>query len=205
MASRSPKAASVAATHYDEAYFKRWYGTAQTRAFTKTDKDIRAAFVVAYMKQLKIPLRSVCDLGCGLGHWQQALRKLLPKMTYTGVEYSPYLCARYGWTEASAATYAPRRRFDLVICQSVLHHLNDRDCAAALDHIASYCKGVLYLEVVSQQDWNQVIDRAHTDPNIFLRSGAWYKTRLKKHFVPLGGGLFLAKSAGIPLLEIEQP
>lgn len=205
MITRPPKASSVPQSDYDAAYFKRWYGDAKTRAFTRKDKDKRAAFVVAALRQFGVKLRSVCDLGCGLGHWQEALHPLIPRLKYTGVEYSAYLCARFGWVEASAADYAPRQSFDLVICQSVLHHLNDRDCARAIRNIASYCKGALYLEVVTQQDWETVIDHQHTDPNIFLRSGAWYKKRLGQYFEPLGGGLFLAKSANIPLLDIERP
>lgn len=195
---------SVPAAHYDAAYFHRWYGDTRTRSFTKADKAVRAAFVLSYLRYLKLPVRSVCDLGCGLGHWREALQEISPRLRYTGVEYSPYLCEKYGWVQASAADYTPKKQFDLVICQSVLHHLNEADCKRAIRHIGQYCRGALYFEAVTQRDWNTVIDKEHTDPRIYRRTGAWYKRELGRYFTPIGGGLFLAKAAGVPLFELER-
>lgn len=196
---------SASAKQFDEAYYRRWYGNAKTRAFTKADKDIRAAFVLSYLRQLQVPVRSVCDLGCGLGHWRAALQKINPRITYTGVEYSAAMAQRYGWVEASAADYAPRRKFDLVICQAVFQHLDDRDCAQAIAHIGAYCRGALYLEVLTKGDWTSgVVDKKHTEPHAYLRSKAWYRRQLGKYFVPVGGGLFVARAANVPLLELEN-
>ncbi len=193
------------AHRFDAAYYRHWYGKADTRAFTKTDKDVRAAFVLSYLRHLKVPVRSVCDLGCGLGHWREALQKIDSRITYTGVEYSAFMAQRLGWVESSAADYAPKRKFDLVICQAVLQHLDDKDCARAIKNIGSYCRGALYLEVLTKADWTSgVVDKKHTEKHSHLRSATWYKKRLGEFFVPVGGGLFVARSANVPLFELEQ-
>ncbi len=190
---------------FDEAYYRRWYGDARTRAFTKADKDIRAGFVVSYMKLLKMPLRSVVDVGCGLGHWREALLKLKPGLSYTGVEYSAIMAKRFGWVESSAADYAPRRQFDLVISQAVLQHMDDADCARAIDNMGAYARGALYLEVLTREDWSSgMIDKKYTEKHAYLRSRAWYVKRLGKYFTQAGGGLFVAKSAGVSLLDMER-
>lgn len=193
------------AHRFDEAYYRRWYGNAGTRAFTKADKDVRAAFVLSYLRHLKVPVRSVCDLGCGLGHWREALQKIDGRIAYTGVEYSAFTAKRFGWVHSSAADYAPKRRFDLVICQAVLQHLDDRDCDKALAHIGAYCRGALYLEVLTRADWNSgIVDKKHTEAHSHLRSAAWYKKRLREYFKPVGGGLFVTHGANVPLFELEQ-
>jgi len=190
--------------YFDAAYFRRWYGDSKSRAFTRSDKEKRADFVLSYLHLLDVPVKSVCDVGCGLGHWRDALGQRRPRLTYLGVEVSPFLCQRFGWHQASAADFRPKRQFDLVIAQSVLHHLNAHDCAQAIHNIASYCRGALYLEVATTHDWRTVIDRKHTDPAVYRRTGTWYKTQLARHFVSVGGGLFLAKRAGVALLELER-
>lgn len=190
--------------YFDAAYFRRWYGNPTSRAFTRVDKEKRADFVLSYLRLLGVPVKRVCDVGCGLGHWRDALVSRRPRLSYTGVEISPFLCQRFGWHQASAADYAPKRQFDLVIAQSVLHHLNARDCAQAIRNIASYCRGALYLEVATARDWKTVIDRTRTDPAVYHRTGTWYKAQLARHFVSVGGGLFLAKRAGVALLELER-
>jgi SAM-dependent methyltransferase len=186
---------------FTAAYYRHWYGNPKTRAFTKADKKKRAAFVLAALKQFGVPVKSVCDIGCGLGHWREALSA----KSYTGVEVSSYLCEKYGWVQSSAADYAPKRQFDLVICQAVLYHLDNKDCARALKNIGTMCRGALYLEVVTKEDWTSgILDKKHTESIVYLRPAAWYRRHLAKYFVALGGGLFLAKSAGVPLLELEK-
>ena len=82
------------------------------------------------------PDARVLDLGCGMGHWRTALEKLAPKARHRGVEYSDYLCERFGWEKGSAVDFAPGRTFDLVVCQGVLQYLDDRAAARAIDNLA---------------------------------------------------------------------
>ncbi len=190
---------------FNQAYYQHWYGNAKTRAFTSADKVRQARFVLAYLEQLGVPLKSVVDVGCGLGHWRDALAKLAPKLRYTGVEVSPFACARFGWIQASAHNFTSTRQYDLVICQHVLQHLNNRDCARALANMATYCRGALLLEVATKEDWEgDVLDKERTEAHDYLRSVKWYRKQLDPHFVAVGGGLFLARSADVPLFSLER-
>src|SRR5690606_14618386 len=108
-----------------------------------------ASFVAAYLTYLNVPVRRILDLGCGVGHWRDAAAKLWPKASYLGVEYSSYLCHRFGWQQGSAADFVPsgrHREFDLVICQGVLQYLGDDEAASAIDNFGRLCRGALYLE-----------------------------------------------------------
>ena len=54
-----------------------------------------------------------------------ALRRLLPRAQYVGLETSEYLCRRYGWQRGRIEEYRTRAPFDLVICYDVLQYLDD--------------------------------------------------------------------------------
>ena len=66
----------------------------------------------------------VLDVGCGTGFVSQ----LYPNFDITGVDISKDMLARnpYKWIEAPAeALPFPDRTFDIVVCRSLLHHLQD--------------------------------------------------------------------------------
>ena len=65
------------------------------------------------------------------------------------------------------------------------------------------CSGELYLEALTELDWRENCDRARTDGNVHLRTGTWYRKRLRKHFLDCGGGLFCSRAAGVSLFELE--
>jgi hypothetical protein len=59
--------------------------------------------------------------------------------------------------------------------------------------------------VLTAEDWRRNADRARTDSGVSLRSAAWYRSRLARHFRHLGGGV-LARRGFDPLLwELERP
>ena len=59
------------------------------------------------------------------------------------MEYSAYLCERYGWERGSVVDYAASEPFDLVICQAVLSYLNPADLKLALHNLGRLCRGAL--------------------------------------------------------------
>jgi trans-aconitate methyltransferase len=101
------------------------------------------------------------------------------------------------------ASWRPRARFDLVVCQGVLQYLDDEGAARAVENLAAACRGLLYLEVVTRQDLDEVVDADLTDTDIHARTGAFYRKALAPHFVQVGAGLWGARSAGIRLYELE--
>ena len=196
------------AEHFDADYYRKFYRDRRTRVSDRKATQKLARFVAGYVGHLELPVRSILDIGCGLGHWQREAVEHWPRARYYGVEYSSYLCEEKGWTQGSIVDFDPtsmRRSgtFDLVICQGVLQYLEDHQAARAIGNLGRWCKGALYLEALTKQDWRAHCDRERTDSAVHLRSGDWYRRRLARHFRDCGGGLFASKSAGITLFELE--
>lgn len=193
---------------FDADYYQRFYADPRTRVSDLAAVRKLAMFVASYLRYLDVPVRSLLDVGCGVGNWRKVARKAWPQARYYGLEHSPHLCAKFGWAEGSIVDFDPRTlcsdgTFDLVVCQGVLQYLNDRAAAHAIDNLGHWCGGALYLEALTELDWQQNCDRSRTDGNVHLRSGAWYKKRLRKHFRDCGGGVFCSHNARITLFELE--
>ena len=191
------------AKRFDAGYYRRFYEKAGTCVADSSSVERLAGFVTGYLRYLQLPVRSVLDLGCGLGHWRTALKALVPRASYRGVEWSEYQCDRMGWEHGSVVDYAPGRAFVLVVCQGVLQYLDDASAARAIQNLGRLSQGALYLEALTRRDWRHNVDRALTDGDVHLRTGDWYMHRLKRKFMPLGGGLFVRRSAGVSLFELE--
>lgn len=178
--------------HFDERYYSKWYH--DDIATREAIAQRAAAFVMSYIDHLDATVSTVLDLGCGLGLWKKALRGIDRRLRYTGVEYSSHLCRELGWEQGDVRTYAPGRTFDLVICQAVLQYLEDDACEAAIENLARLSGRFLYLEVLTANDANEICAEDGTDFAVHVRDAAWYRPRLARHFVNLGGGLFCTPS-----------
>ncbi|MBL9078166.1 MAG: methyltransferase domain-containing protein [Planctomycetes bacterium] len=197
-----------AAEPFDADYYRRFYGDPQTRVSDAAAVRKLATFVASYLRYLELPVRTILDVGCGMGHWRTAAAELWPRARWFGVEYSVHLCERFGWTQGSivdldvrAAT--GRTGFDLVVCQGVLQYLDDAAAAKAIGNLGRWCTGALYLEALTAADWRVNCDRTRTDGAVHLRRGAWYRTRLQRHFRSCGGGVFASRRTGVTLFELE--
>lgn len=195
---------------FGPAYYDRFYRDPRTRVSDARAIDRLAGFVAGYLRHLDVDVRSILDVGCGLGHWRTAARTHFPRARWHGVEFSQHLCDEHGWTQGSIVDLDPERafgqaRFDLVVCQGVLQYLDDKQAARALGNLAQWCGKALYLEALTTRDWQENCDRTRTDGDVHLRSGAFYRRRLQRHFTALGGGLFARDDAGITLFELEAP
>ena len=199
---------SSSSDRFDAAYYRRFYGDPSSRVSDRAAVRSLATFVAGYLRYLDVPVRTILDVGCGVGHWRTAAATLWPSARYHGVELSEHLCVEHGWVRGSVADLEPERAlgratFDLVVCQGVLQYLDDRDAAKALANVARWTDGALYLEALTQRDWRQNCDRTRTDGDVHLRSGDWYRRRLDKRFLAGGGGVFVSKRAGVTLYELE--
>ncbi len=189
---------------FDEAYYRRFYVDADTRAMSPDEFTRLGEFVAGYLRYLDQPVRHVLDLGCGMGYWRAIVDRHFPGASYTGVEVSPYLCERFGWKPGSAVDFRSRRRFDLVICSDVLQYLSSTDASTAIENLARLCDGALYFGALTKEDWAQNCDRTRTDDRGYLRSGNWYRRRLGAHFSNAGGGLFFSCRSPVVLYELEK-
>jgi SAM-dependent methyltransferase len=190
---------------FDQAFFQRFYGDIATRVLSAEDVRWRARFVTSYLAHLQVSVRTVLDAGCGTGLWKKELRRIDRRIRYTGIDPSEYLCRRYGWTMSSITDYQPREPFDLVVCQDVMQYLTASEVDRGLAVIAHACRGALYFDVPTRDDIDTgLLDMEKTDRDIHVRSAAWYRRRLGKHFINAGGGVFVARRAGAVLLALER-
>jgi len=188
---------------FDEAYYRRYYLDPATRVHDAKAQGRLAGFVFSYLEYLELPMRRALDLGCGLGSWRRELQKRHPAARYTGVEASDYLCRTFGWEKGTAAGYRGRGRYDLIVCQSVLQYLDDREVRGSLANMSRLCRGALYLEAVTREDWERHCNRDVTDGSIHLRPALWYRRAIGRHFRAIGGGLFLPLDSPAVLYELE--
>jgi SAM-dependent methyltransferase len=188
---------------FDKRYYDRYYRDPRTRVTSQREIAVLGAFVCAYLDHLGQPVRRVLDAGCGLGYWRKVIADHYPGARYTGIELSAYLCRELGWTRASISDYRGRGRFDLVVCQGVLQYLDDREAARAIANLGRLCRGALYLEALTAEDWRDNCDRSATDGKVHLRPAHWYRARLARDFRACGGGVYLHRDSGAVLYALE--
>jgi SAM-dependent methyltransferase len=194
---------ATTAGRFDKRYYDRFYRDARTRVTTQREVEVLGRFVCGYLAHLGQPVKRVLDAGCGLGYWRNVIAAHHPRASYTGIEFSEYLCRELGWTHASIASYRPRGKFDLIVCQGVLQYLTDIEAEAAIRNLARLCRGALYLEVLTREDWRDNCDRRATDGSVHLRPVSWYRQRLSRNFRACGGGVYVHRDAETVLYALE--
>ncbi len=188
---------------FDKAYYDRFYRDPKTRAVSPAIAARQAGFIASYLKYLEIPVRSILDMGCGTGSTLRALGRIFPRARVHGVEYSDYLCRRYGWERGSVVDYRSEQPYDLVLCNDVLAYLEDADCARALANLAELSGGAAFLGILTREDTG-LYDLQRTDPRQWLRPAAWYRRRLHRHFVNVGGGLYLKSPPEVTVWNLDR-
>ncbi len=176
---------------FDKAYYQHFYNNPATRAGTIASARRQAAFISAYLNYAELPVKRILDLGCGLGRLLRALQRCYPRASCVGVEYSDYLCERYGWLPGSVVDYRDAT-YDLVICDDVLSYLDDARCAKALRNIAALTHGAAFLGLITLED-RDICDFQRSDRLQHLRPATWYRRRINQNFQSIGGGLYLRK------------
>jgi SAM-dependent methyltransferase len=192
------------AYRFGPEYYRRYYGHSRTAVTSRREMARRAEFIASFAQYLDLPVRSILDAGCGVGWLRTPLRRRFPRASYVGLEVSPYLCKSFGWAQGSLATYRPRTPFDLVICYDVLQYLDDRQARRAMTNLARITRRVLYFSALTQEDWDHHCDQSCTDGDVHLRPATWYRERLERRFISLGGGMQLKRGVVTQLWELER-
>lgn len=189
---------------FGRAYYQRFYRNAHSSVTSQAEMTARANLIAAYVKHIDCPVGSILDAGCGLGLMRTALLRTLPGATYVGLEYSEYLCEKYGWLNGSIADYRPRQPFDLVVCYDVLQYLDDASATKAMRNFANLCRGVLFFSALTRRDWRENADQRRTDPAVTMRTAEWYRSRLRRHFRQIGAGFWIRRGAALVTWELES-
>ena len=170
---------------FDKAYYDRFYRNPDTRAVTPAAARRQAEFIAAYLRYLEVPVKRILDIGCGTGTVLRALGSAFPRARSTGVEFSSYLCERYGWV---------RDRWSIIgrpvsrsgVCNDVLAYLDDTECAFAIENLAAICAGALFLGVLTLEDL-ALCDRRRTDAAQIPRPAELVRERLSRYFMSYRG------------------
>ena len=147
---------------YDRAYFDRWYRDPRARVATSASVARKARLVLGVAEALlERPVRSVLDVGCGEGAWRAPLKRLRPRVRYSGVDSSAYAVERFGarrsivrgtFGELSLLAESLGGPFDLIVCCDVLQYVADPQLRSGLRAVASLLGGVAYLEAYANED-----------------------------------------------------
>ena len=190
---------------FDEAYYQRYYFNKKTSVVDPEHVQRLGAFVCSYLQFIRVPVARVLDIGCGIGLWRDVVQRHYPHAEFHGVEYSEYLCGRFGWERGSVVNYTASKPFDLVICQGVLPYLSAADVKLATRNLARLSTGALYVEAVAREDFEQdIVDDELTDPRLFKHRAQLYRQGLNEGFVELGGGVWLSRKADLPVFALER-
>src|ERR1043165_7572666 len=82
---------------FDRGFFDKWYRNPRHRLRSPSELARQAALAVGvaeYVLQRRVA--RVLDIGAGEGEWRAALRAIRPRVTYLGLEPSPYAVRRFG-------------------------------------------------------------------------------------------------------------
>ena len=189
---------------FDRDYYRRYYFDGRTAVTTRHETRARARMIAAAAAHVGLPVQRILEAGCGTGVLRAALRRLLPRAEYVALEASEYLCERYGWELGRIEAYSARVPFDLLICYDVLQYLDGRSAERSLANFGRLCRGVLYFSALTRVDLERNCDPRRTDANVQLRSGGWYRKRLRRQFRELGLGFWLRRGAPLTLWELES-
>ncbi|MEX1117852.1 MAG: class I SAM-dependent methyltransferase, partial [Terrimicrobiaceae bacterium] len=134
----------ISANRYNKAYFDTWYRNPKKRIITPSLIAKKAHLVVAVAEYyLGRQVRTALDVGCGEGAWLPALRKLRPRLRYTGVDPSAYVIQRFGKTRnliPGSFGDLPKlaRSYDLIICSDCLYYVPDEELVVGLEILAHH-------------------------------------------------------------------
>ena len=188
---------------FDEAYYHRFYENPKTRVIAADEHAHLAQFVFSFAAYNSIEVKTVLDIGAGIGLWKEWIKKNTKKISYTGTEVSQAMCKKHRYLHRDIARWRDRKKYDLIICQGVLQYLPDPDVAPAIANIAAMSKGLVYMEITTRGDLRERCDKTRTDADIHIRNGSYYRGILAKHLVSVGCGLWWAKERELPFYELE--
>ncbi len=188
---------------FDESYYARYYDDPKTRVVSPDEHANLVQYVFSIARYNQVPIKTVLDVGAGVGLWRDWIKKHEPKVKYTGTEISDAMCQKHGWQQCDIARWRDRKKYDLIICQGVLQYLPDPDVAPAVANIAAMAKGLVFFEALTRSDLRERADQARTDTDVFIRNGSYYRGLFAKHFVPIGVGLHWPRAVDLPFWELD--
>lgn len=185
---------------FDATYYSRFYGK------DGAHDEERIAYLASAVHNMcawwGVDIHTVLDVGAGMGMWRDWYTEHHPHVSVQSIDVSEHACATWNHELRNIAEWTPTRKADLVVCHSVLQYLDNESIITAFANLAAGTKWVLYLELPTKWDYENVVDVRSTDMQVYKRSAAWYRKHLSQHFTQIGAGMWTPHS-GIPMYELE--
>jgi hypothetical protein len=188
---------------FDRQFYERYYEDPKTRVADRKSIASLARGIGGFAAWWGLRVRRVLDVGAGAGLMRDALKREFPRAAIVSTEASEYACEKYGHRMLDIGRARLPGEFDLVVCQAVLTYLDDAACSRAIDNIGAMSRGLFYLESITARDLREVCDAEKTDARIYARSARYYETRLAKHFIKVGAGLYASKKSALTFYDLE--
>jgi SAM-dependent methyltransferase len=156
-----------------------------------------------------LPSMRILDVGCGPGTNCDTFQAC----DYTGFDINPqyieYARQRYGrkFVVQDVCTYeqSPDDHFDMILMNSLLHHLDDHETQKLLTKLAHLCQKrgeVHIIDLVLPANLGIPRWLALNDRGDFPRSMEQWKTLFEKHFQTIRFEPFSLRRFGIPLWDL---
>jgi trans-aconitate methyltransferase len=185
---------------FDATYYSRFYGK---NGAHDEQRIARLATAVHNMcAWWGVEIESVLDVGAGIGMWRDWYRENHPHVSVQSIDVSEHACATWGHDLRNIVDWTPPRKSDLVVCHSVLQYLDNTDFVSAVGNLAAGTRWLMYLELPTKWDYENIVDESGTDMQVFKRSAQWYRRVLNEHFVQIGAGLWTPHN-GLPMYQLE--
>lgn len=188
---------------FDRDYYQRFYFNPRTAVTSGAEMRARARLIAGCVDYIGLPVSKILDAGCGVGLLRGPLLRSFKRAAYVGLEYSDYLCGRYGWLQGSVETFRTRERFDLVVCYDVLQYLSAAQARRAIANLSRLCRGALYFGALTREDWRENCDQTRTHRIAGLRPGSWYRRELARAFRPLGCGMWFKRDLPLTFWNLD--
>ena len=185
---------------FDSSYYARFYG--KDGAHDEEKISHLATAVHNMCAWWGINIRTVLDVGAGMGMWRDWYSEHHPDVSVQSIDVSEHACKTWNHELGNIADWTPTRKADLVVCHSVLQYLDNSSFASAVENLAAGTKWVMYLELPTKWDYENVVDSRGTDMQVYKRSATWYRQHLTKHFIQIGAGLWTPHD-GVPMYQLE--
>jgi hypothetical protein len=194
----SPSVITMA--RFDGDYYARFYGKDGAHDAERIAHLATAVHNMCAWWGVRID--SVLDVGAGMGMWRDWYNSTHPHVQVRSIDISEHACSTWNHEKRNIAEWKPRGKYDLVVCHSVLQYLDNASFKNAIENIASATRHVLYLELPTTWDYENIVDSRGTDLQVYTRSATWYRTQLKPFFTQVGAGLWVSAN-GLPMYELE--
>ncbi len=188
-------------TRFDDMYYARFYG--KDGAHDEEKISYLATAVHNMCSWWGVNVSTVLDIGAGMGMWRDWYHSNYPNVDVHSIDVSEYACQTWNHEQRNIAEWTPRKKYDLTICHSVLQYLDNDAFVRAINNIAVATRHVMYLELPTKWDYENVVDETATDLQVYKRSASWYRSKMAPYFQQVGSGLWV-KTDGLPMYELEK-